>query len=367
MNELNQEQLSRIYIKGFKSIKECEIELSNINVLIGSNGAGKSNFISIFELLKKISEKRLSSYAQEEGAGTLFYNGTKETDSFIVGFYFGSSTYSFELKMTKHDSLEFFEENVGLENSPWSGSSYSESNLKDWYNSDNPNIDKNIKDAIAIVLRGHWHVYHFHDSHSIIKPKNYNISNNEFLQKDAANLAAFLFHLREHYTKEYNYIVEHIRTIAPYFKDFILKPKKENEEHIILHWQKKDCDEIFNASQLSDGTLRFICLATLLLQPAELQPATIIIDEPELGLHPYAITILAEMVQKAADNKQIILATQSVELLNKFELKDIVVVDSGKEGSEIQRREQADFAEWLEDYKVGELWNKNILGGRFAR
>ena len=367
MNHRNQDQLNRIYIKGFKSIKECEIELSNINVFIGSNGAGKSNFISIFELLKKISEQRLSSYAQEEGAGTLFYNGTKETDSFIVGFYFGSSIYSFELNMTKQDRLNFVEENVGPENSPWSGSDHNESKLQDWYNSNNPNIDKKIKDAIVTILHGQWRVYHFHDNHSIIKPRKYNISNNEFLQKDAANLAAILYRLQEQHPTEYRNILEHVQMIAPYFNDFILKPKKENEEHIILRWQKKDCEEILYASQLSDGTLRFICLATLLLQPSELQPATIIIDEPELGLHPFAITIFSEILQKAADNKQIILATQSVELLNQFELKDIVVVDSGRNGSEFQRHNQGDFSEWLEDYTVGELWNKNILGGRFAQ
>jgi len=365
MNELKQDQLSRIYIKGFKSIKECEIELSNINVLIGSNGAGKSNFISIFELLKKISERRLSSYAQEEGAGTLFYNGTKETDSFIVGFYFGSSTYSFELKMTKQSGLNFIEENVGSENSPWSGSDYNESELQEWYNSNNPSIDKRIKNAIAIVLRGQWRIYHFNDIYSIIKPRNYNISNNEFLHKDAANLAAFLYRLKEHYLAEYNDILHAVQIAAPYFLDFHLKPEEGNNEHIIFKWKQKGCNDIFNASQLSDGTFRFICLSTLLLQPSELQPTTIIIDEPELGLHPLAIAIFYEMVQKAAVNKQIILTTQSVELLDHFNIEDIIVVDNNENGSEFKRLTAEKLKFWLEeDYSLGELWNKNIFGGR---
>ena len=75
--------------------------------------------------------------------------------------------------------------------------------------------------------------------------------------------------------------------------------------------KKRAVRKCLTPSQLSDSTLRFICLAALLLQPAALQPATIIIDEPELGLLPYAITIFAELVKKAAAKKQVILATQS--------------------------------------------------------
>jgi len=190
-------------------------------------------------------------------------------------------------------------------------------------------------------------------------------------QWDGSNLAAFLYRLREHYPAEYGNILWAVQMIAPYFKDFILEPNEHNEELIFFRWQEKGCEEIFNPSQLSDGTLRFICLATLLLQPKKLQPATIIIDEPELGLHPFAITIFAEMVQKAAVDKQIILATQSVELLNNFDPEDVVVVDKNENGSDFKRiydrLSPQQLADWLDDYSLGELWNKNIFGGRFAR
>ena len=150
---------------------------------------------------------------------------------------------------------------------------------------------------------------------------------------DAANLAAFLFRLKSNYKKNYDEIVRTIQLIAPYFSDFVLEPQEGNEEQIVLKWQQKGCDDIFNASQLSDGTLRFICLTTLLLQPHELQPATIVVDEPELGLHPYAITIFSEMVKQLSDEKQIIISTQSVELLNEFDVDDVIVVDRGENGS----------------------------------
>ena len=201
-----------------------------------------------------------------------------------------------------------------------------------------------------------------------VTTQEHNISNNKMLMYDAGNLAAFLFRLKDHYEKNYEEIVRTVQLIAPYFADFVLEPQEGNEEQIVLRWQQKGCEDIFNASQLSDGTLRFICLATLLLQPHELQPATIIVDEPELGLHPYAISIFAEMVRQLSDEKQIIISTQSVEMLNEFDVEDVIVVDRGESGSEFKRLNETELEIWLEeDYALGELWKKNILGGRLSR
>ena len=100
----------------------------------------------------------------------------------------------------------------------------------------------------------------------------------------------------------------------------------------------------------------------------KLQPATIIVDEPELGLHPYAITIFAEMVKQLSDEKQIIISTQSVELLNEFDADDIIVVDRSETGSVFKRLDSKELEMWLdEDYSLGELWKKNILGGRLSK
>jgi predicted ATPase len=355
-----QNQLSRIVVRGFKSINECELELHNINVLIGSNGAGKSNFISIFELLHKIQEKSLANYAQNKGATSLLYNGAKVTDSFSVEFYFNQNIYSFEIEITENNTLNIVSESIGSVKSPLADGDYSESKLHEWLN--NPKAERS---TIETILSKPWRTFHFYDKDSIIKPRNYNISNSEALQKDGSNLAAFLYRLKKHYELEYNNILRAVQMIAPYFKDFILKPEEGNNEHIILRWQKKDCDDIFNAAQFSDGTLRFICLATMLLQPSELQPDTIIIDEPELGLHPFAIAIFSELVQKAAVTKQIIISTQSVELLDNFNVEDVVVVDNSENGSEFKRLNSEHLKLWLEnDYSLGELWNKNIFGGR---
>ena len=361
MSEDRASQLSRIVIKGFKSTKECEVDLNNINVFIGANGAGKSNFISILELMQSIVSGRLSNYATNKGANFLFFNSPKVTDSIVAEFYFGDYIYSFDLEMTDNNSLSIVGESVGHINSPMSDGGYNESKLNEWRN--NPRTDSI---AIHTIFDGNWRVYHFHDTSSKAKIKlAHNVSNSVFLHKDAGNLAAFLYRLKKHYPTEYGNILKAVQMVAPYFKDFVLRPEEENHDLIILRWQQNDCEDVYNAPQLSDGTLRFICLATLLLQPTDMQPATMIIDEPELGLHPFAITILAEMVQKAAVKKQVILATQSVELLDNFEVEDVIVVDNGENGSEFKRLDEKQLKLWLDnDYTLGELWNKNVFGGR---
>ncbi|MBQ3946742.1 MAG: AAA family ATPase, partial [Alphaproteobacteria bacterium] len=227
-------------------------------------------------------------------------------------------------------------------------------------------IDGHVK---PILQQNMWRVYHFHDTSRTAKVKQeHNISNNKSLMFDAANLAAFLYRLKHNYTKSYNEIVETIRLIAPYFDDFVLEPQERNAEVIVLKWHQKGCEDIFNASQLSDGTLRFICLTTLLLQPDTLQPATIIVDEPELDLHPYAITMFAEMVKQVSAQKQVIISTQSVELLNEFDVEDVVVVNKDSNGATSFRRlDEESLKIWLDDYSLGDLWQKNILGGRLSK
>ena len=365
---MNYGQLSKIKISGYKSIKECDLKLNNINVLIGNNGAGKSNFISAFNLLQSVLKKNLQLYTQQTGVNSIFYNGRKITDQIYFEVFFEENSYGFYLIPTDDNRIIFQEEFYGWEKSPDSvkftvASAHEESR---WDKVVPNGIDGHVK---PILQQNMWRVYHFHDTSRTAKVKQeHNISNNKSLMFDAANLAAFLYRLKHNYTKSYNEIVETIRLIAPYFDDFILEPQERNAEVIVLKWHQKGCEDIFNASQLSDGTLRFICLTTLLLQPDTLQPATIIVDEPELGLHPYAITMFAEMVKQVSAQKQVIISTQSVELLNEFDVEDVVVVNKDNNGATSFRRlDEESLKIWLDDYSLGDLWQKNILGGRLSK
>lgn len=357
-------KLSKIEIAGFKSIKACELELHDINVLIGSNGAGKSNFISVFSLLKNILAKNLELYAAQIGINSLFYNGRKITNKIVMEFTFGKDLYAFELIPTNDNRIVIKEDFVDSENQDIGFTvAQNETDLEGLLE------DYAFSRVASIINSDNWRVYHFHDTSRNANVKlEHNISNSKALLFDAANLAAFLYRLKKHYKSSYKQIIDTIRIIAPFFDDFDLEPNEGNNEKIILRWKQRGCEDIFNVSQLSDGTLRFMCLATLLLQPRELLPATIIIDEPELGLHPYAITIFAEMVKQISATNQIIISTQSIELLNEFEAEDVVVVDRDENGSVFKRLNSEKLQDWIDnDYTLGELWNKNILGGRLSK
>ena len=363
---LNDGQLSRIKIQGYKSIKSCDIKFGKINILIGSNGAGKSNFISAFSLIQNILSKNLQVTVAQSGVNALLYEGRKETEEIAFEVFFGWNSYGFNLIPTDDNRL-IFQKEYFCYHGPWDNESnvargHSESR---WETGAGNKIDDYV---IPILKRQNWKVYHFHDTGRNAKVKQeHNISNNQVLMFDASKLAAFLYRLKNHYEMSYLEIVRTVQLIAPYFSDFILEPQEGNEEHIVLRWQQKGSEDVFNTSQLSDGTLRFICLATLLLQPHELQPETIIIDEPELGLHPFAITIFSEMVKQLSDEKQIIISTQSVEMLNEFDVEDVIVVDRSAERSVFKRLNEKELAIWLEeDYALGDLWKKNILGGRLS-
>ena len=213
-----------------------------------------------------------------------------------------------------------------------------------------------------------WRVYHFLDTGagSPIK-KTGDLHDNRFLRPDGANLAAFLYLLREKHSSEYDLIRRTVRLVAPFFEDFRLEPLALNPDKIRLEWRHKRSDAYFDASSLSDGTLRFMALATLLLQPEALRPSVILVDEPELGLHPYAISLLASLVKQVAVKSRVILATQSPILLDYFEPEDVLVTDLVAGQTTFRRLNSDDLKVWLEDYSLGQLWEKNEIGGRPAR
>jgi len=213
----------------------------------------------------------------------------------------------------------------------------------------------------------HWRAYHFHDTgpKSPLKTTN-EVDDNRFLRPDGANLAAFLYYLRLKHPDSYSLIRRTIQRVAPFFEDFVLEPLRLNEKMIQLEWRHVGSEDYFDASSLSDGTLRFMALATLFLQPEELRPSIILVDEPELGLHPYAITLLASLVKQASVNSQVILSTQSSLLLDHFEPEDVLVAERANGSTQIRRLEPEPLKVWLEDYSLGQLWEKNEIGGRPA-
>lgn len=358
----NKRQLSRIVLKGFKSIAECDLELGKLNVLIGCNGAGKSNFIGFFRMIQQMLEENLQLFVSRHGGpDTILHFGRKTTKQLEVELYFGNNGYFAIFEPTQDNRLMFTQESFGWMTGKWRiGGGHFESQAS---HGTNTKIDHYILPTMK-----QWRVYHFHDtSESAYVKQPHGINDNAYLRPDASNLAAFLYLILFFYPESYQRIVKTIRLVAPFFGDFYLRPSPHNNDVIELEWVEQGQDIPFKAHLLSDGTLRFICLATVFLQPPSLQPETIFVDEPELGLHPYAITVLASLIRAAAREKQVIVSTQSVELLNEFDAEDVIVVDRNNGKSSLRRLNEEELHEWLEDYSLGELWKKNIIGGRPAK
>ena len=358
--------IKEINIKGYKSIKDQNVKLLPINILIGGNGIGKSNFISIFTFIRNLYEKNLQNYIIKKGnADSFLYMGKKVTDRISIELFFAErdkaphNTFIVDL-VPALDTLAIEKVQTGYySNNKWYLHTYEE-NTKE---SDFKN--KNYGQAFYVnSLLRQFEVYHFHDTGDTSPMKSKcNINDNHFLRNDGANIAAYLYFLQEKHPKHFQRIEKAVASVSPFFEGFHLRPNRLNENIIELEWkQKGGYDTFFNAYQLSDGTLRFICLATLLLQP-EL-PKTIIIDEPELGLHPIAINKLSSLIKKASYEAQIIVSTQSVNLVDNFTSEDIIVADMNDSATSFKRLDKDELDKWLEDYSLGEIWEKNIIGGQ---
>jgi predicted ATPase len=364
---VSERTLERIEVEGYKSIANTDITLRPLNVLVGPNGAGKSNLISVFGLLGSIVNGELQlAVARAGGASTLLYGGQKQTEQLRLRCYFGVNQYEAELVPAAADDLVFQREicyfhDASRYERPFYeiiGSGMRESNLANWRDSAHGAMIRYCRDAMT-----GWRVFHFHDTSAQAGAKQKQpLNDNIELRPDAANLAPFLLRLRETDPSSYDRVVDAIRAVAPFFRDFRLIPDRVNEERVQLEWLHRDSDAYFNAHSLSDGTLRFMCLMTLLLQPNP--PSVIVIDEPELGLHPFAITQLAETLHAISETRQLIVSTQSVTLLNQLDPADILITEQLDSGSRFTRPDLKELESWLREYAVGELWEKNILGGR---
>ena len=360
-------KVTNISVKGYKSIKILEnFELFDLNVMIGGNGVGKSNLISLFKLLNEISEGHLQSLIRKSGgANTILYFGSKQTTFLDVKMDFGPNSYWLKLIPTSDDSLYFEEEGCSF-----LGQGYSKPYTHSVLSSDRKETGLSVyekKPVVASSLESikSWKLYHFHDtSDTALMKKTGPIDDNSKLKSDASNLAAYLYFLEKKHVQDFNNIIDIIKSVAPFFDRFILIPSPLKPDSIQLEWKHKNSDDYFNANSLSDGTLRFMCLATLLLQPTERMPTTILLDEPELGLHPAAIQILANLLQSAATRTQVIVSTQSVTLINQLQPDSIIVVNRDDEQSSFRRLDKNELDAWLVDYGLGDMWEKNIIGGR---
>lgn len=348
--------MQRIEIKGYKSIRELSLPMHNINIFIGANGSGKSNFLSFFDFLKHIYRRNLQEYVALKGIDTFLHKGSKITQEISAKLDFeNTNAYSFTLKKGEN-SFIFTKEELWYSNqnfiNPIDIASFNTESKLHYSNAPRARYIENYISGL--------NKYHFHDTgeHSPFGRAS-NVENDKyFLYEKGENLGAFLFDIQHNHPISYQFIIKTIQSIAPYFFDFFLKP--ENNGSIKLKWQSKYTNTVYGVNDLSDGTIRFIALTILFLQPN--LPEVIIIDEPELGLHPTAIAKLSGLIKSVAKKDvQVIIATQSTDLISHFEPEDIITVDQIDGESHFQRLRSEELQVWLEDYSIDDLWKRNII------
>lgn len=359
--------LEVISLSGYKSIRELKsFRLKNgLNVLIGANGSGKTNFIRFFELLGHLMDappkgnKGLQNYVSARGRADAFlFRGMKVTPEMQAHLKFGLNEYKFALKAADDRSLFFAQESAPFKGPRFGpiendqGSGHKESGVARSHGTASLQwVFDTIRD---------WRVYHFHDTSPSAPVMGLcNIVDNDALHNNAANLAAFLMRMAQSHPAHYSQVEETVRQVAPFFGAFVLKEVSLGQTQLL--WKDRYSDLTYYPHQLSDGTLRYICLSTLLLQPNP--PATMVIDEPELGLHPYAIKLLASLFHEAGQRGQLIVSTQASLLLDELTPEQVIVVNHHDGESVFERLSSSKLEAWLKEYTLGQLWEKNELGG----
>ncbi|MCI9067153.1 MAG: AAA family ATPase [Lachnospiraceae bacterium] len=352
-------------------LAQNKITLKDINIIIGANGAGKSNLISFLEMVSYMMTRGLRRYvARQGGAQSLLYFGAGQTEQISGELQIHDANgrkedmYSFSLERSATDQLYFAREQIRYQDE-----GHSKPYEKDFGIGHQETELSGAWDNTVRTLRNYLErlrVFHFNDTTINAKIRSTaNEGDGSYLRSDGGNIAAFLYQMREDPADQpyYKRIIRYIRMALPQFFDFVLEP--DGNGNLSLNWRQEGAEEMFGPHQFSDGALRFVALTTLLLQPVRTAPMTIILDEPEIGLHPYAVSMLAKEIRMASRTSQIIVSTQSPLLLNEFSCEDVITAeyDQVNQRSVLRRHKEEDLREWLEDYTLGELWEKNVLGG----
>lgn len=374
---MNPARIENVHIKGFRSLADVELAgLPNAAVLIGANGSGKSNFIHFFEMMSwMLRSRQLGEYvARQGGADDQLFGGNARTSRIEAEIGMrtdrGRNDYRFILSYANPDRFIFTEElfrfNDNTYDSPanWQSleSGHRETRIVEAAYSTGVSGVNPVTASVIVNLLRSCSVYQFHNTSdsSNFKTK-WDVSDSGQLRSHGGNLAAVLYRLEQEDVQRYELICRHIERILPGFDRFAIE---EDYGRVLLRWKAKWSGKTIGAHLTSDGSLRFFALVTLLNLPSEMLPDVLLLDEPELGLHPAAITLIGGMIKSIAAERQVIVATQSPLLVDAFDLDEVFVLDLHEGRTEVRRFDEEEYQHWLEEYTTGDLWRMNLLGGR---
>jgi predicted ATPase len=367
-------QIKSVSIRGFKSIENLDnFEPGRINLLIGPNGAGKSNFISFFRMLSWAanSSGQFQRHLNDMGgAGKVLFDGPAMTRDIVARIGIenekGLNEYALHLAFKPEDTLVFWEEKLRF------SSNQRDTKAETWHvltdsasggrSESNITTSSNKTAFVMLRLLSRVVVYQFHDTTSRAAIRGaWATDDGRWLKENAANLGSFLYRLSQQHPAHYRRIIHILSDLLPFFENFDLY---DEQGRVTLRWREHDSQQVFSATQASDGMIRLVALVALLAQPPEDLPDVVFIDEPELGLHPAALQVLGGLIRKASHRTQFFISTQSENLINEFDPEQVIVVERNDRTSVFQRLDPQELAVWLEDYTLGQLVSQNVMGGR---
>ena len=215
---------------------------------------------------------------------------------------------------------------------------------------------------VIVALLRSCAVYQFHDTSKESRFKQrWDSSDNAQLRSHGGNMAAVLLRLEREDIRRFELICYHISRVLPVFDRFEVE---ETNGTVLLRWKASGTDKTFGPHLTSDGSLRLFAFVTLLNLSSDMLPDVLLLDEPELGLHPAAIGLIAGMIKQRSIDRQIIVATQSPRFVDSFDLDEIVVLELRDGRTECHRLEAHEYQRWIDEFSPGQLWEKNLLGGR---
>lgn len=391
--------IKSFYVEGFRSLKDVTVKLKPLNILIGPNAGGKSNFISAMELFHDAVSGNLNDSIIKKHGGMIPILWNNETNDIkftsITRTYRRAKISKSNKKFIRHDyeveylfrirqignsgnyiikeeklsssdisdilrnllkreifsRVQFFEDGVILLEPLETAISQLSSDKKGGFS-----------DEFVFFCEG-WKFYYDMKSGSDSECRKSTVARSEKqLEANGDNLIAVLHTL---YTGNKTFRKQLNETLAAAFEgdfDELTFPPAE-DGRVYMRWRAKSLKRELSPADLSDGTIRFLMLAAILLNPDP--PPLVCIDEPELGLHPSMLHIIAEMMKDATNRTQLVVSTHSPQLVSEFtdDPESVLVVEKKDGATTMERLEKKKLAKWLKEYTLGRLWLDGEIGG----
>lgn len=343
--------IKSVSIENFKSIKNLkELELENINILIGPHGSGKSNFLFFFEMVGKFTECSFQHYVIEQGGAKALTNNSTTPSPNIQGkITFQEGEYTFTLSPDKDNCLTFAKEKIVFykDQKTWTPTKDTENETYESFLRQKRSNELFVKQLSQTFQT--YRVYNFNDtSFSAKVRKPCNINDNRYFRTNGENLVAILYLMKKRYRANYDRLLYLFQYVLPSFDDFKFIINDKNPEFIRLQWKTKNTNYM-DIAYMPDGCLKILCLLTLFLQPTDFMPKTLFIDNLDTGISPRIIKMITMLIKEISSNTQIIAVAYSPEIINIFKHDCIITTEFKKGQSHFKRLDSSHLTNWLID------------------